>query len=87
MCTINENHIIYGSWDMEQDSFFLILGHFLPFYPENEILKKWKKTPGDIIISCKCMINDNHMIYNSRDMKWRERFFSYFELFFALLPH
>ena len=28
---------------MEQDSFFLILGHFLPFYPENENFEKMKK--------------------------------------------
>ena len=34
MSTINENHMMYGSWDMERDrqDFFLILDHFLPFY-------------------------------------------------------
>ena len=50
MCTINDNHIMYGSWDMEchgQD-FFFILDHFCPFtYPSNNpkinIFKKWKK--------------------------------------------
>ena len=31
--TINENHIMYGSRDMERTrQFFLILDHFLPFY-------------------------------------------------------
>ena len=30
----NENHMIYGSWDIESDrTFFVILDHFLPFYP------------------------------------------------------
>ena len=33
---------------------FVILGHFLPFYPpnkpENQNFEKMKKTPGDIII-------------------------------------
>ena len=32
-CTINENHVMYGSRDMEHTrQFFLILDHFLPFY-------------------------------------------------------
>ena len=37
ICTINEDHIMmYGSWDMESDrQFFVIMGHFLPFYPIN----------------------------------------------------
>ena len=50
-CTINDNHMIYGSWDMKctRQTFFLILAicHFLPFYLpnnlKNEISKKWKK--------------------------------------------
>ena len=30
MCIINENHMMYGSWDIGHDgqSFFLILGYF-----------------------------------------------------------
>ena len=34
MSTINKNHM-YDSWDMERNRhiFFLILDHFLPFYP------------------------------------------------------
>ena len=33
-CTINDNHMIYGSWDMKftRQNVFVILGHFLPFY-------------------------------------------------------
>ena len=35
-CTINDNHMMYGSWDMKRDrQFFVILDHFLPFYPPN----------------------------------------------------
>ena len=30
-CTINNNHIMYGSWDMEHD------GNFLSFYPSNSL--------------------------------------------------
>ena len=35
MCTINQDHMMYGSWDMKcnRQNFFVILGHFLPFYP------------------------------------------------------
>ena len=65
MCTKNHNHMMnhesYSSWDTEWDTeFFVILGHFLPFYhlltsplmiPKIKILKKkWKKIPGDIIL-------------------------------------
>ena len=54
----------YGARDRQ--SFFIILGHFLPFYQphrptpcnpttsqKSKILKKWE-TPGDIIILYKC---------------------------------
>ena len=74
MCTINENHMMYGSWDKERDKQnFFSFGPFLPFYPpsnpENKNFEKMKKTPGDIIISHKCAINDNYMMYDSWDMK------------------
>ena len=34
-CTVNDNHMIYGSWDIDcnRQIFFVILGHFLPFTP------------------------------------------------------
>ena len=38
MCTINDNHMMYGSWNMEHDgqNFFVILNRFLPSYqPKN----------------------------------------------------
>ena len=35
LCTINDNHMISGSWDMKcnKQNFFVILGYFLRFYP------------------------------------------------------
>ena len=48
MCTINDNHMMHGSWDNERNRkiFFVILNHFLPFYPlttqKIKILKNWK---------------------------------------------
>ena len=37
MSTINENHLMYDSWDMKctRQDFFAILGYFLSFYPHN----------------------------------------------------
>ena len=35
-CTINDNHMMYGSWDMKRDKKgFVILGHFVLFHPTN----------------------------------------------------
>ena len=43
MCTINQDHMMYVSWDMKfnRQNFFVILGSFLPFYSPNS-QKKWK---------------------------------------------
>ena len=60
----------YGAWRTE---LFVILGHFLHFYPsnnpKNHNFKKLRKTPGDNIVLQMCTINDNHMMYGSWDMK------------------
>ena len=92
MCAINENYDVwflrYGAW---QTKCFLILDHFLPFFPpnnpENQNFEKMKKTPGDIILSCKCTINDNHLMYDSWDMKRDRQTFLSFCAIFALFPH
>ena len=59
-------------WNVWQTEFFVILGHFLPFYPSNSLknqyLKKLKKTPRDIIILHKCTKNHDHMLYCSWHM-------------------
>ena len=49
MCTINENHVMSGSWDARcnRQSFLLFWVIFCPFTPltiqKFKILKKWKK--------------------------------------------
>ena len=62
------------------------MGHFLPFYspdnPENQNLEKMKKIPGNIIISHKSTVNDNHMMYDSWDMKRDRQNCCHFGLFF-----
>ena len=55
-CTIHENHMMYGSW-VQWTECYVILDHFLPFYPNNNTqkkLKKWKKCL-DI-----CHVTKNH---------------------------
>ena len=45
--TLNEGHMMYGSWDLRRNGqFFVILGHFLPFdapNPKNQNFEKIKK--------------------------------------------
>ena len=92
MCTINEDHKIYFSWNIRcnREKFFSFWAIFCPFSPlttrKTKILKL-KKTPGHIIMLHICTINDNHMIYGSWDMERnRKNFFSHSGPFFALLP-
>ena len=60
-------------YHMQQTYFFVILDHFLPFYPpinpKNQTFENMKNIPGDIIILHMCPINDHHMIYGSWDME------------------
>ena len=59
----------YSSWDMEWETkCFVILGHFLPFYPPsppphpgNQNSAKMKKASGDVIILHMCTKNHNHI--------------------------
>ena len=77
MSTINDSHMMYGSWNMryevQQIEFFIILDCFLPFYhpnkPKTQNFEKLKKTHGDIIIWKRCTKNDNDMMYGSWDME------------------
>ena len=75
ICTINDNHMMYGSWDIEcnRENFFVILDHFFLFYPlnnlKNQNFEKMKITPREIITLHMCAINDNHMMYGSWDIE------------------
>ena len=84
MCTINENHMMYGSWEMKCNRIFCRFGPFLPFYPtnnlKNENFEKMKKIPGDMTSLQLCTTNDNHIMYGSWDMKC-DRIFCHFGAF------
>ena len=92
--TTNDDHIMYGSWDMERERNFFLC-HFGPVFDhlpplplttqKIKILKKMKKMFRNIVIIRKCTINDNHMTYGSWDMK-RDRVFCHSGTFFVLLP-
>ena len=78
MCTINDTHVMYGSWDIESNgqTFLSFLTIFHPFnappppsYLKNQNFEKTEKTPGDIIMLHMCTMNDNHMMHGSWDME------------------
>ena len=55
MCTLNENHMLYGSWNMKynRQKFLTLWAIFLPFQRLDKLENKnfnIKKTPWDIII-------------------------------------
>ena len=88
MCTINDDHMMYGSWDMECDR-----QNFLPcpFTPEQPVKSKFwkngKKFPGDIILLHMCTINDDHMMYGFWEMECdRQNFLSFRSIFCPFTP-
>ena len=89
MCTINDNHITYGSWDTKHNrqnflSFWTIFCPLTPLKTHNiKILKKWKKIIGSIIILQMCIIDDNHMMHGSWDIEHDEQNFSSFWTIFC----
>ena len=95
MSTINENHMMYDSWDMECDrqNVFSSWVIFCPFTPpnspKNENIKKNEKTPGDIIILHKCTKDHIHMLYCSLDLtQYTSKFyFSFWANFCSFTPN
>ena len=84
----------YDVWFLKyrvhQTNFFVILDHFLPFYPpnnpKNQNFEKMKKTPGDIILY-KCTKNHDHMLYCSWDMVHDGcNYFSFWAIFCPFTP-
>ena len=67
---------LYDVWFLRYEpwwtEFFVILDHFLPFYPHNNLknqnFEKLEKLSGDIIILQKCTKNHDHTLNSSWDM-------------------
>ena len=74
--------MMYGSWDKESNrynflSLWVTFCHLTALtICKTRILKKWKKTPRDITILQMYTINDNHIMYGSRDMEYNRQNFS-----------
>ena len=92
MCTINDNHLMYGSWDMEHDrqNFLSFWTIFCPFTPLKtwriKILKKRKIYLE--ILSFYTSVLKMMIIYYAVPEIWPvpDGIIFHFELFFALLP-
>ena len=88
MCTINEDHMIRGFWNMRCSrqnslSFWAI---FCPFTSWRQNFGNMKKTLGDIILRM-CTIHDNHMMYGSWDTERdRQYFLSFWTVFCPFTP-
>ena len=86
MCTVNDNHMMYGSWDMGcvGQNFLSFSTIVCPFTalnnPKNRNFEKMTKTPRDIIILHKCTKNHGH-IYSISEIRRVMDF--HFGLFFA----
>ena len=92
LCTINEDHMMYGSWDVvaQRTEFFVILRHFLPFDPhlttrKIKILKNENKSLE--ILSFHTRVPQITIIWCMVPEIWsaKDRIFSHFGLIFALL--
>ena len=86
--TINVNHIMYGSWNMNRNrQNFCHFGPFFCFYCTNQNFEKKKKSPGDILILHKGTKNNDHMLYCSWDMVQDDcNHFSFWAIFCPLTP-
>ena len=71
MCTKKPQsyEVQFLRYRVRQTEFFVILSHFLPFYPpnnpDNQNFDKMKKASGDVIILHMCTKHYNHMMYVS----------------------
>ena len=88
MCTVNQDHTMYGSWDIKCKG--QNFGHFclLILLTTHKInFEKIKKTPGGIIILNMSTINENHRMYDSIVMEHdRHNVLSFCTIFCPFTP-
>ena len=92
MCTMNVNHMMYGSWEMEHDteflSFWTIFCTFTPLKTQkNQDFEKLKKKPRDLSFYTS-VLNHDHMLYCSSDMvrDGCNCYFSFWAIFCPFTP-
>ena len=91
MCTINEDHMIYDSWNIRCNkqtflSFWDIFCPFTPWQPGKSKFWEIKNIPGDIIILHMCTINDNHMCLVPEIWSTIDKFFVILDHFLPSYP-
>ena len=90
MCNINEDHMMYGSWDIRHDgkSFLSFRAFFYPLtLKKTKFWKMRKKTPGDIIILHFYITNYDSLMYHSWDVECdRQNFLSFWAIFCPFTP-
>ena len=82
MCTINDNHIIYGAQEKQHErQFFVKLSHFMPFYSTNNLQNQnfekngKKRNAWRYYHFTYVYHNGNHLIYGSWDIELNEQSF------------
>ena len=91
-CTINEDHMMYGSWDMEHNgqtflSFWTVFCIFTPLTIwKIKILKKWKDAWKYYHFTYMYHKWQSYDVCFLRYGRCQTEFFCHFGLFFALLP-
>ena len=81
------DHMMYVPWNTECDRLFVILGHFLHFTPLlTPIRKIWKnvKKPSPFALH-RCTMNEDHIIYDSWDIRHNKEIFLSFWVIFCPL--
>ena len=77
----------YRAWQNEIGSLWSFFALLPPKIPKNQNFEKMKNIAGHKIILQMSTINDNHMMYGSRDMeRERQNFLSFWTIFYLLTP-
>ena len=92
MCTINEGHVMYGSWDTRHDG-QSFLSFWAIFYPLTLLItqksKQWKKWKNSLEIlsfyTCVPQMTLHDVCFLGYEV--RQTIFCHFGLFFALSPY
>ena len=91
ICTINDNHMMCGSWDMEHNrhNFLSFWTNFCPFTPLRAMkIKTFKKIGKNTSRYYHFSnINDSHMVYGLSDMECnRQNALSFWTIFCTFIP-
>ena len=91
MCTINANHMMYGSWDMKHDKQNCYFGLFFAILPpwQPEKPKFWKIEKNSWRYYHFTLVNhkwQSNNVWFLRYWAWQTYSFCHFGPFFALLP-